>query len=127
MRDGDFIKLGVYEDVPIYNNYYRLYSEDELYRLFPDQEIISGLNFRKWDYAILSIDYASCDENTIRPVDYSIDDNLLTVEVDSDNDCSFCVPRHVYYLLQLEKHTYFNEVNYEYNLLNNMECALYYS
>ena len=118
----DFISLGVQRNyVDLKENYiFRTY--EDLIEYFPNATISEKV-FDDYNYLLIDMTYDSCAEDNIVPVDYTIDEDDLTVKVQYERSCGGpCAPEYIYYLLKIEKNQNINNVDFDYEATNNVEC-----
>ena len=113
---------GEYQDPIIGSKDYLFVSEEELKYMFPDQEF-KDVDFENHHYALVTISYDSCSEENIKPIRYSIKENVITVEVEYEAKCGLCAPEAtLYYLVEIDKEITDATVNIEYHATNNPHC-----
>lgn len=120
-KKDSFIDLGIVEERVLYKDFEKIEKEEELYKLFPEKDF-HGLDFDKYQYVVLEINYNPCSESNVKPTDYAIRDGILSVSVSYDASCGVCQTEYTDYLLELPKRLEFKSVQYIDKPLNNPNC-----
>ena len=80
-------------------------------------------SFDKYDYVLIKIMYDSCGEEEITPIDYKIENNELTVEVQYKDTCGGPCPLvNKNYVLKIDKGTKINNIKFDYKNINPEKC-----
>ena len=119
----EFTRIGEYGDKVLFDDYYQIYSMEELQSLFPDRTF-REIDFEEKDYVILGIEYISCDGNNLKPVSYHFDGDDIVVRIEYEATCDICSPKYVYYLLEIDKDVYFSDVKFDYRAQNELFCDI---
>ena len=93
----------------------------QFHHLFPQFDT-STLQFDKYNYIVLPITYDSCSESNFKPAGYYLNEGILTVRFHYHKSCGGCAPLSLYYLLEVDKNTYFYNVEREYVATNRVDC-----
>ena len=118
---GDFTYLGTYGERVFFTDYLDVSSREELNDFFPNTTFKSiDLNQNK--YIVLAINTDPCSEENVKPVGYKVDGTTIYVTVEYTAHCGVCAPEYTYYLMVLDKSTYYDDVEYVYKATNDPHC-----
>lgn len=105
-----------------YGDKFIINSYEELKMHFPNAKI-SKDDFKNNKYLLIEIPYDSCAEEDIVPVDYSIENNNVTIIIQYKDKCGGpCAPLYIYYLLKIDKNQKVDNVDFKYKKTNNVVC-----
>lgn len=99
-----------------------LLTSYEEYKEYFDSKIVLESDFNKYNYAVVEVQYDPCSENNIKLVDYSIEDNVLSVKATYESECGVCAPEYLYYLLPVDKDFEYSELNISYSSVKESNC-----
>ena len=118
---NDFIYISEYQNKLIDNDYLLLESIEEHNNIFTVSQLESN-DFIDSNYLLFSIRFNECGEKNIQPVSYTLIDNTLNINVEYSKECGVCAPKYNYYFLKLKKDITFDEVSFDYHVLNDIFC-----
>lgn len=121
IKSGRFIFLEEKEDNIIYDEYLEVNSRHELLHYFPNANKL-GLDFDYYKYIILPVSYNPCSQSELEPVQFSINQTTIHAKFDYTSSCGGCRPSFLYYLLEVEKSLYYEDVEIDYHATNDPSC-----
>ena len=79
-------------------------------------------DFNAFNYAFFTIQYDSCREKDLTPVDYTIDGNNIKINFTYKAVCGGCAPYYDEYLLKVDKSITTANIDIDYKALNDPKC-----
>ena len=129
-KNLSFIKLETLnENLIKKDNYKVIHSKEEFNRLSFYQEY-DELNFNKYNYILVQIDTSACGEEDIIPDSYTIEGNLVSINILYTITCDRCYimgmrePEYDYYVLPIPKRIQINDVPFYYESRNDVNCPV---
>ena len=121
----DFIKMTIVSNENNYPENYTFDNYEDLIMHFPDAKV-SKDEFNENKFLLIGIEYDSCGEKNITPVNYTIKNNKVIVNVQYENTCGGpCAPECMYYLLKIKRSQTIDNVDFEYENLSTERCHDY--
>lgn len=119
----DFIYIGDFQNnsIEIENNNYIITNYNDYQNKFASNKLTEK-DFESNNYVIVEIQYDSCSESDITPVDYKIKENIIDIKIKYKASCGVCAPGYKYYLLPINKSITTAEVNLDFKAINNVHC-----
>ncbi len=120
-KSKTFIYVGDYEENIVDDDNYVFTSYEDFF-IKTKSNKLNEEDFKNNNYVLIPIKYDECSEYDIKPSNYIIKDNNISIEVTYKHKCGVCPVSYLYYLLKVDKNLKNTKLDIKYTATKTEKC-----